>query len=322
MDTTNQDDRTWVVVLAGGDGTRLHPLTRALYGAPRPKQFAVLSGPRSLLQETVERAARLVPLERVMVVVSAHHEALAREQLAPYPAVELLVQPRNLDTGPGLLLPLARLRARDPGARVAFLPSDHHVADAGPLIDALVASARGQTRDRITLIGVHPDQPEIDYGWIVRGERLGRTADPLAYSVQSFREKPDAGVAEQLRAEGGLWNTFISTGPIATFWSLARRYLPALTARLTRYARRIGADDEADALSDAYVTMPAANFSRDLLARAPGLAVMPVAGLGWCDWGSPRRVFESLRGTPHHDALVARLSRTDPDAVHDLTAAS
>jgi mannose-1-phosphate guanylyltransferase len=318
MADTIANDRLWVVVLAGGEGTRLRPLTHALYGAPRPKQFAVITGDRSLLQETVERARQLVPLERVLVVVSAHHAALAREQLAPYPAVELIAQPRNLDTGPGILLPLARLRARDPGARIAFLPSDHYIANARPLLDALVASSCKELRTRITLIGVHPDQPEVDYGWIVRGERLGRQPDPRAYAVHSFREKPDRAIAEQLHHDGALWNTFISTGPIATYWSLARRHLPQPTSLLATYARRIGCTDEGDALAAAYVAMEPSNFSRDLLAHARDLAVMPVMGLGWCDWGSPRRVFESLRGTLHHDALIARLAHAGHPAADTL----
>ncbi len=73
MERTN----LWVVVLAGGEGTRLGSLTQALYGEPRPKQFAVIAGDRSMLQLTIERAARLVPLDHVLVVVSAHHEAIA-----------------------------------------------------------------------------------------------------------------------------------------------------------------------------------------------------------------------------------------------------
>jgi mannose-1-phosphate guanylyltransferase len=297
----------WIVVLAGGEGTRLGPLTRALYGVELPKQFAVLAGERSLLQQTLERATQLAAHDRVMVVVSAHHEAHAREQLAPYPGVELVVQPRNLDTGPGLLLPLARIRARDPRGRVAFLPSDHHVADPAPLVAALRATADAPLRARVTLLGVLPDQPETEYGWILRGRALSRRTDTTAFAVRRFEEKPAEAVAERLRSRGALWNTFISVGPVAAYWELARRHLPAHAALFERYARRIGEADEAAALHEAYAQMPPANFSRDLLAHARDLAVVPVRGAGWCDWGSPRRVFQSLRGTPHLAPLLRRL---------------
>jgi mannose-1-phosphate guanylyltransferase len=305
MPTVNRD--LWIVVLAGGEGTRLEPLTRALYGEPLPKQFAVIAGERSLLQQTVERALELAPAGRILIVVSAHHEATARAQLAPYPGVELVVQPKNLDTAPGMLLPLALIRARDPHARVVFLPSDHHVADAGPLLTAIACSATGPIANRLTLIGVQPDQPEVDYGWIVRGRRLTGPRHVAAFEVRRFREKPSEEIATRLRARGGLWNTFISTGPVGVYWQLARHHLPRHAGALERYAERLGQPDEAAALAAAYDAMSPANFSHEVLARATGLAVMPVAGSGWCDWGSPRRVFQSLRGTEHYGPLLARI---------------
>jgi hypothetical protein len=111
-------------------------LTRALYGTDLPKQFAVLAGDRSLLQTTIARATTLTSAERISVVVTAHHDAIAREQLAPYPAVELVVQPRNLDTAPGMLLPLVRLVTRSVAENVVFMPLDHHITNTEPVMRA------------------------------------------------------------------------------------------------------------------------------------------------------------------------------------------
>jgi mannose-1-phosphate guanylyltransferase len=294
----------YVVVLAGGEGARLASLTRALYGTELPKQFAVLDGEHSLLQQTVERARTLTTLDRILVVVTSHRETLARQQLTAYPGVELVVQPRNIDTGPGLLLPLARILTRRWNARVVFLPSDHYVSDAAPLVAALRACAHGPLGNRITLIGVTPTGPEIEYGWIVRGSQIGSTE---AHVVARFAEKPPHHVAEELWRGGGLWNTFISVGPALVFWELARGHLPRHAAALERYAVAIGGLYESEALAGAYRTMTPANFSQDILAHARSLAVMPVAGTGWSDWGSPRRVFASLLGTPSHARLVERI---------------
>jgi mannose-1-phosphate guanylyltransferase len=294
----------FVVVLAGGEGTRLAPLTRALYGVDLPKQFAVLAGEKSLLQHTIERALRLTSSDHVLVVVAAHREAIAREQIAQYPGVELVSQPRNLDTGPGLLLPIVRILARASRARVVFLPSDHYLADDKPLLEAVRASEHGVLNDRLTLIGVTPTGPEVEYGWIVRGARLGRSS---AFTVARFSEKPEPEVADELWRGGGLWNTFISAGPVRVFWDLARRHLPRHTTAFKRYSAAVGSLAEHDALTDTYRTMASANFSRDVLAHARDLAVVPVAGTGWSDWGSPERVFASLIGTPNHDHLVARI---------------
>lgn len=299
------ESHPFVVILAGGEGRRLAPLTRALYGDDVPKQFAVIAGERSLLQTTIERAMALTTLDRISVVIAAHHERLARTQLAPYPGVELAIQPANLDTAPGMLLPLVRILARTWSARVVFLPSDHYVADPAPIARALAEVDRGHAHGRLALVGVAPTGPEIEYGWIVRGARIAKTE---AFGVRRFHEKPSHQVAEQLWRTGGLWNTFISTGPVDVFWELARRHLPAHATALERYAVAIGGLGEAAALEAAYRSMPAANFSRDVLAHAAeALAVLPVAGTGWSDWGSPARVFASLAGTENHDRLVGRI---------------
>jgi mannose-1-phosphate guanylyltransferase len=292
-----------VVVLAGGEGRRLSPLTRALYGNDLPKQFAVLAGSKSLMQTTVERALLVTTADRVSVVVTIHQAETARAQLRAYPGVELVIQPCNLDTGPGLLLPLVRILARDSNARVVFLPSDHYVRDDLPFVDAITASAVGGLADRVTLIGVEPAGPEREYGWIVSGQQLGRSARIVA----SFAEKPSARLAEHLYRSGALWNTFISTGPAQQYWELAREHLPHHAVALEDYALAIGDPSEQQALVEAFREMPPANFSSGLLARAEGLAVIAVRDTGWSDWGSPARVFASLVGSPEHETLVERL---------------
>ncbi len=151
------------------------------------------------------------------------------------------------------------------------------------------------------MIGVTPTSPETEYGWIARGRAIGRTG---ASAVDAFREKPSQDLAEQLWASGALWNTFISSATVGLLWSLAQRHLPRLAAAFERYMVAIGGLDEEDALQETYREIAPTNFSRDLLARTDELAVIPVAGTGWTDWGSPSRVFASLSGTPGHARLL------------------
>ncbi|HUQ01400.1 MAG TPA: sugar phosphate nucleotidyltransferase [Kofleriaceae bacterium] len=304
---------TWFVILAGGEGKRLAPLTRALYGCDLPKQFAVLSGARSLLQETVERAALLGDLARTIVVVSANHEEIAREQLAPYPAVRLLVQPFGRDTGPGLLFPLAYVRARSPAGRVVVLPADHHIADVGPLARALERTHDiSGSHDRVSLVGVEADRPETEYGWIVPGPRLGGDGRDAVWSVRRFVEKPSEDMARRLRLRGAVWNTFIATGPVAAFWDLARKHLPRHVLSFEMWANSADQAESASRLRSLYEQLPPANWSVDVLARTPPaqLALVSMAGSGWSDWGSPKRVFESMSGSGDLDRLLARVSST------------
>jgi len=285
-------------VLAGGDGKRLASLTRALYGSDVPKQFAVLIGTRSLLQTTIDRATALSPPERIAVVVSREHAPLARQQLRDVPGIHLVVQPRNLDTGPGIVLALDFIRRRDRAADVVVLPSDHHVARPDALLDAIerAASAVHIDRSTVALLGAEPDRPDPDYGWVVAGRSLGRFG---ARAVQHFVEKPPTAIAERLLRLGGLWNTFIMVGTVETLWACAAAGLPAHAAAI-RSGRA--------PIDEVYSRLAPASFSRKVLERTRNLAVLRLDGAGWSDWGTPRRVFQSLEGTADHQRLVARIS--------------
>lgn len=294
------DSKLWAIVLAGGRGTRLASLTRALYGRDVPKQYAVLAGERSLLQMTVERIGPLVPPERTVVVASRDHHELARRQLAAYRGVEVLSQPVSRDTGPGLILPIAHIRARDPSARIVVLPADHYFARPAALIDAIelaeTAALLGNAPP--TLLGAEPDEADTQYGWILPGRSLGRCG---MRRVGRFVEKPVQRLAESLLERGALWNTFIMIASAESLWRLSCEHLPQHAARIDACVR--GSAD----LETTYATMEPANFSHDVLEPARQLAVLPLRGAGWSDWGTPRRVFESLRGTDDHRALLRRI---------------
>jgi mannose-1-phosphate guanylyltransferase len=298
-------DRTWAIVLAAGEGRRLAPLTRALYGHDLPKQFAALGDERSLLQVTLDRIAPLAPPTRTVVVVGEPHAAIAREQLRPYPGIDVVVQPRNLDTGPGVLLPLARVRARDAGARVAIFPSDHHVRRPGEFRRAVRRALASVPAGHLALLGAVADRAETEYGWIVPGGAL-RGARGVR-RVARFVEKPDAASAARLLRRGALWNTFVTAGGVEALWRLARRYLPEQTSRFDRYVPAVDRAGEESILRAIYEAMPAANFSSGLLERAEDLAVVPVRRSGWCDWGAPERVVRSLRGSDGLRAIERRV---------------
>src|SRR5437016_11546714 len=204
--------RLWALVLAGGDGTRLQALTRLIAGAPIPKQYCRIVGDRSLLETTLARIAPLVPPERTLAIVNRGHLRLARPQLAAMPASNVLVQPRNLDTGPGLLVSLLALARRDASATVARFPSEHdirhevafrrHVAQMALLVAG--------HPDRIALLGARPERPETGYGYIAVGHRLGGPGE--AFRVVGFHERPAPALGALLVGGGGLWNTVVMVG--------------------------------------------------------------------------------------------------------------
>jgi mannose-1-phosphate guanylyltransferase len=313
---TARESKDWAVVLAAGEGRRLSSLTAALYGSELPKQFAVIDGARSLLQATLDRIAPLVPPERTVVVVGQEHGATARIQLRGYPGVDIALQPKNLDTGPGILLPLARILARDPDACVAIFPSDHHVANPPPFLEATCTAlaATEAKPDLVALIGVVPDRPESEYGWILPGTPVAALGSTGLRDVLRFVEKPEPEVAQGLLARGGLWNTFVSVAKLSALWRLAAQHLPQHAALFEIYAGAIRADNEASVLQAIYAEMPPANFSRSVLERAESLSVLPVDGCGWSDWGTPERVYQSLAGLGRLDTLRRRIALREPMA--------
>ena len=308
--TIERTSKDWAVVLAAGEGRRLSSLTAALYGSELPKQFAVIDGARSLLQATLDRIAPLVPAERTVVVVGQEHGATARAQLRAYPGVDLVLQPKNLDTGPGILLPLSRILARDPSARVAIFPSDHHVANPGPFLEATRAAlAATETKaDLVTLIGVVPDRAETEYGWILPGTPIAEIGGTGLRDVLRFVEKPEADVAQTLLARGALWNTFVSVARLSALWRLAAEHLPEHIALFELYAAAMRARNDAPVLQAIYEKMQPANFSRSVLERAESLSVLPVHGCGWSDWGTPERVYQSLAGLGRLESLRRRIA--------------
>src|SRR3989454_11268366 len=165
----------WALVLAGGDGTRLQSLTHLIAGTPIPKQYCRILGPRSLLETTLSRVAPLVSAERTLAIINRDHLAIARPQLRSLDARNVLVQPRNLDTGPGVLLSMLELARRDPDATVAMFPSDHYVRDSGAFHRSIERMRRVVTGlpQKIALLGARPEDADGGYGYITRGRPLG-----------------------------------------------------------------------------------------------------------------------------------------------------
>ncbi len=292
--------------MAGGDGVRLRQLTRAVHGEDCPKQFALLSGDRSLIQSTVARASRWSAPERTVVVVAAEREALARRQLQDFGPVDVVTQPSNRGTGPGIFLPLARVFAQDPLARVVIMPSDHYVRDEESFEES-IRMAVEEAADHVALVGAVPDHAETQYGWIVPGSDRRSTGN-RSDVVTSFCEKPEMPLAEQLFRSGALWNTFIMAGSAKRFWSLGRRHLPFQMDLFEAYRRSLGSAAEPGVLNDIYLQLPAADFSSDVLQKAEGLRVARLRECGWSDWGTPERVLESLRDHSDYEVLSTRLA--------------
>lgn len=291
--------RLWAVVLAGGQGRRLAPLVERVHADGRPKQYAVLTGSRSLLRQTLDRVALAVPPERTVVIATRSHAAFLAREFARRDAPKVLVQPSDRGTAAGVLLPVHWIAWRDPRAVVAIFPSDHFVGDDAAFISH-VADVAGRVERHpahLALIGARPNAPETGYGWIEPGSEL----EPGLRLVRRFWEKPDDGTARACLERGCLWNTFVVVARAAALLDAGRRAIPSLHAALEAIRPFSDTSAEARAIERAYAAAPPANFSERILQAFPALlAVSALPDVSWSDWGTPDRVLRTVR----HEGLV------------------
>lgn len=287
--------RTWALVLAAGDGTRLATLTTDADGRSVPKQFCSLNGGQSLLDDSMQRGRRIVPRERLCVIVAEDHRRYWQRALWALPAGNVIVQPRNCGTANGILLAVLSILERDPLARIVFLPADHYVRDELALAGSLREAATLLTRSpkELALVGIEPEEADPELGYIVPGARL---ADGTR-NVQRFVEKPDATLARQLLANGALWNSFIFAAGGPALIGMMRERIPHIVEEMaTAMARDARTGARSGALRDLYDNLPSIDFSRTLLQGAEAqLRVIAAPVCGWSDLGTPRRVLDTLK---------------------------
>jgi mannose-1-phosphate guanylyltransferase len=192
---------------------------------------------------------------------------------------------------------LLRLHELDPQGIVAFFPSDHHFSDDDAFVghmEAAYAAAASRT-EQVVLLGIPPDSPEVEYGWIEPGVSMDGEVPSSVSPVSRFWEKPHLKLAEALMGRGCLWNSFVMVGRVGAFLSPIRHTLPDLLALFESIRSSFSTASEGAAVRRLYSGIPSTSFSQEVMSMRPNaLAVLCATGLGWCDLGEPGRVLSLL----------------------------
>jgi mannose-1-phosphate guanylyltransferase/mannose-6-phosphate isomerase len=278
------------VILAGGSGTRLWPLSRVSY----PKQFLQLLGDFTLLQQTVVRLTNAVPAERVWVVTSQEQEFLVRSQLMQLDAsvgeqVHILVEPAPRNTAAAIGLAAVHIRQRDPQAVMAVLPADHWIEKRDAFVSILLDAVQLAEQGMLVTLGITPDRPETGYGYIHSGRPLALSltsqSHPDAYYVDRFVEKPDLACAQTYLASGEYyWNAGIFLWQVATILKEIATYLPQLAQGLEEISQSLQGEPKSQALATVYQKLDLISIDYGVLEKSPRLIVVP-ADIGWSDLG-------------------------------------
>lgn len=287
----------WSIILAGGDGARLRSMTYAISGDDRPKQFCPVIGGRTLLDQTRDRVQLSAPGDKTLIVVTEKHRRYYQPLSARLPRELLVVQPQNKGTAPAILYALLRIAAKSPKAIVGLFPSDHFFADDAGFMAHVDRAYDGlQTRpEMVTLLGITPESPETEYGWIEPQQSTLGCMPGSITRVQRFWEKPAPTVARNLMERGCLWNSFVMVGRVDALLEMTRRALGEFYGRFAAVAPSFSTRAEPAAIRELYMGIPETNFSHQVLAVCPqDLAVMRVGEVGWSDLGEPARVLATL----------------------------
>lgn len=266
------------VILSGGSGTRLWPMSRP----ERPKQLLALTASETMLQLTARRAAGERFAAPVVVANAAHADEieaqLAAVGIAP---AALILEPAGRNTAPAIAL--AALAAADPAAPLLVMPSDHVIADVPAFHAAIHAALPLVEQGWLATFGIAPDAPETGYGWIAVGEALA----PGVHRVARFVEKPPAAEAQRMLDDGGYaWNGGIFLFRADAYLAALGQHAPEILRDCQiaiEQARRDGARILPDAA--AFAACPSDSIDYAVMERADRVAVAPVA-MGWSDLGS------------------------------------
>jgi mannose-1-phosphate guanylyltransferase len=300
----------WAIVLAGGEGTRVRSFLQQMCGGSGLKQFSAILDERSMLRCTLDRIVQLIPAERVLVVVSSHHREYAEQELADWPRQNIIYQPKNCDTAPGILLPLAHITNRDPTATLVVFPSDHFILDEVRFMTAVkkALSELQKTPAKMVLLGMPPQHgEETEYGYIVGAARnnYGEAAP-----VAGFVEKPPLPKARELIQRGALWNTMVFAVDNSVLWDMVQRTSPALYHAFRLIQMILRNEGSPHHLAHVYEVIPHVNFSSAICEPlATRLAVLAVPDVGWSDWGTVGSILRTLKKLGRLEAFSARVER-------------
>ena len=276
-------ENNYCVIMCGGIGSRFWPFSRET----RPKQFLDFFGiGKSLLQMTVDRFAKLIPIENIYIVTNKKYENLVKEQIPLLREKQILLEPARRNTAPCIAYAAYHIQANDPNANIVVAPSDHLILREDEFIED-VRNALNFVKNNKVLVtfGIKSSRPETSYGYIQSSEtRIGEFT-----KVKTFTEKPDLKLAKVFMASGEFfWNSGMFFWNVQTIMNAIKKYLPDISARFDIGLDVFNTQQERQFINDTFAYCPNISIDYGLMEKADNVYMLCV-DFGWADlgtWGS------------------------------------
>ncbi len=290
------------IIMAGGGGTRLWPLSRK----GKPKQSLRLFGDRTLFQVAVDRLLPVMPVEQIKVVTIKDQADQLQAQVPDLPQENFILEPAPKGTASVVGLAAIKLQHDDPSSVMAVLTADHYIGNVERFQQLLLAAYELAREGDLVTLGITPTMPDVGYGYIHRGEERGEYAGYKTYHVKAFKEKPDADLAASYVSSGQYaWNSGMFVWRVDRILEEIERQMPALYDGLMEIKRALDTPDEKTILERIWQGWVSETIDYGVMEGARNVSVIPADDLGWLDVGGWGRVFEILPADENGNLIEA-----------------
>ena len=291
----------YVAIMAGGIGSRFWPMSRT----GLPKQFLdILGTGQTLIQQTFERYAQLVPKENIYIITATEYIEIVKKQVPGIPVENILAEPSRKNTAPCIAYIAFKLFKKDPKALMIAAPADHLVMETAEFIaTAKKALKFVDSINALVTIGVKPTYPNTGYGYI---QHDTARADIDIYKVKTFTEKPNEELAKTFIASGDfLWNAGIFTWKVKNIIAALEKYEPELYEIFAAEKTKFNTSKEKQALEKIYPQCTNISIDFAVMEKADNVYVIP-ASFGWSDLGTWNSAWDNMEKDYFHNAVVGK----------------